>query len=349
MRQYNEFIIMNITKYKISKLSLPSRKLIADKPKLPISIISINSIGKARVLALAFGIGTMFFVNLIQEVQANDSISDTSQTTNTTNNTNNEDSLLMSIWNIFKPKPSQPLTNFRYSYGGNMNGNSHSEVVTVINGETILSISHANWYYEPQKVSEYIVDSTLKEIDDICQKYKMKSWENKKFSDIFVSDGESYSYSFSFGEDESFYFSSQIFPSPYREQLKEIHNVIDKGLKAGRPIPGIVLPKLSEEEIFERRNNPKDEVTFEVTGYRLSKITYNINNNTSNEITIPKDYTTKLLLGDTVIHEEKASRSRDYTISQKSNIEKTIKLDKFLELGIYKLEVDSYSTEFEIK
>lgn len=308
---------------------------------------------RTSILSLTLGIGaiSIFFASMTQDVQASDTISNSTQTTNTNaNNTKNEDSILMSVWNFFKPKSPQPLTSFRYSYGGNMNGNSHSEVVTVINDETILSISHADWYYEPQKVSEYIIDSnTLKEIDKIYNKYHIKSWNNKKFTDMFVSDGASYSYSFSFGDDESVRFSSQIYPSPYGEKLKEIHNAIDKGLKTGKPIAGLVLPKLSREEIFERRNNPKEEVSFEVTSYRLSKITYNINNNTSNEITIPKDYTSKLLLGDTVIHEEKASRSRDYTISQKSSIEKTIKLDKFLEPGIYKLEVDSYSTEFEIK
>ena len=129
---------------------------------------------------------------------------------------------------LFKPSiRNQHLNKYQYSSGGGMDGGFHVESVTRYDsGHAIVMIKQAQWYYQDPVVEEYLVDDAiLDEIETVVRKYRMNRWDNKKFTNMFVCDGASYSYSFSF--DESYiHFSSQIYPVKYSKKLRQIDEII---------------------------------------------------------------------------------------------------------------------------
>lgn len=59
----------------------------------------------------------------------------------------------------------------------------------------------------------------LDDIEQIVRKYKMNFWNKRKFTNMFISDGESTSYTFSFDKTR-IYFSSQFYPAMYGMKLQ---------------------------------------------------------------------------------------------------------------------------------
>lgn len=122
------------------------------------------------------------------------------------------------------------LSEYSYSVGGGMEGGG-SRITVKVYDETraVVSRESQEWHGAKPEVDEYLVDiSILDDIEAVFDKYNMKKWHKKTFTDMFVSDGESYSYSFRFEGRNSVYFSSQIYPPEYSEKLREFDEIIKK-------------------------------------------------------------------------------------------------------------------------
>lgn len=121
----------------------------------------------------------------------------------------------------------QHLNEYRCSCGGGMTGGYNNKTVKRFEDHALIKIESAEWHSQDPTVIEYQTDvAVLDEIEAIVRKYKMNHWNRKKFTNMFVHDGESTGYHFSF-DDAEISFSSQIYPELYREKLAEIDSVIE--------------------------------------------------------------------------------------------------------------------------
>jgi len=128
----------------------------------------------------------------------------------------------------------QELMMYKTHSGGDKKGGNKETVLTAAAGGAILRFSEAEWHDEEPTVEEYLVDAkALEEIKEVFMKYEMYKWEDKKFSDLFVADGKTTSYLFSFTEDD-ISFSSQLYPDPYAAMLDELDAVIEKYRSTGK-------------------------------------------------------------------------------------------------------------------
>lgn len=120
------------------------------------------------------------------------------------------------------------LNTYSYNSGGGMTGGYYRKTVKRCEGYALISIESAEWHSQDPVVEEYRTDTVvLDELEAVVRKYKMNFWNRKKFTNMFVHDGESYSYHFDFdGVDISF--SSQIYPMKYKEKLTELDNIVER-------------------------------------------------------------------------------------------------------------------------
>ena len=122
----------------------------------------------------------------------------------------------------------QKLNEYCFSTGGGMTGGYHVERVKRNGENAVISIEEASFHNEAPVKSEYPADvSILDEIEAVVRKYRMNFWHRKKFTNMFVADGASKSYSFEFDK-KSISFSSQIYPPRYRKKLKELNEIVNK-------------------------------------------------------------------------------------------------------------------------
>lgn len=121
------------------------------------------------------------------------------------------------------------LNRYYCATGGGMRGGYHQEeVVPKGNGHAVIRITRADWHNEKPEVEEYIVDAqVLSELEQVIRKYHINFWHKRKFTTMFVCDGESTSYSFRFGT-KYISFSSQIYPPRVRGKLKEFDEILTK-------------------------------------------------------------------------------------------------------------------------
>lgn len=125
------------------------------------------------------------------------------------------------------------LISFGYSRSGDMRGSQYSESVKLCeDGRAKVEIFSREWHNsEPKEKTFYVDGAILAEIEKVFRAYHMESWEHKKITEIFVCDGASYHYSFSFG-DEYYGFSSQMYPGKYGDGTSKIHDITSKYYKA---------------------------------------------------------------------------------------------------------------------
>ena len=128
------------------------------------------------------------------------------------------------------------LKSFSTSSGGGMSGGYSSETISTDGDYALIRTEKADWHNDDPEINEYAVDkAVLSEINDIFWKYHMKRWNNKKFTNIFVADGESTSYDFGFAE-KGVRFSSQIYPASVSEKLNEIDEVVNKYIETSKDL-----------------------------------------------------------------------------------------------------------------
>lgn len=246
-----------------------------------------------------------------------------------------------------KDEKAQPITSFTYSSGGGMSGGGESLKIYTKDDTTYMSIASTEWWYEDDEVTEYIVDrEVLDEIEDIFKKNGMKSWHNKEFTNMFVADGPSYSYSFQFGRVDTIHFSSQIYPEKYRKKLDPIHDVINEARKTAKLLPGLVTVEKSPEELRYRENPDNGKVEIEVYKYQEGKVYYCVMNGTKEDVslspeTIITNVDTKEEVFKKVIDFEREVCGNDF-------LSDTVSPAKWLEPGNYCLSIGEYSYYFEI-
>ena len=79
--------------------------------------------------------------------------------------------------------------------GGGMNGGYNRMTVTQDGDFAVIATSEAEWHGDEPKEKKYTVSAEiLNELEAVVRKYKMNNWHGKKFTDIFVCDGESESF-----------------------------------------------------------------------------------------------------------------------------------------------------------
>lgn len=123
---------------------------------------------------------------------------------------------------------NQKLNEYQYHSGGGMTGGYYREVIRRCDDTAIILTERAEFHNEEPVKEEFVVNvSVLDEIEKIVIKHRMNHWHNKKFTNMFVADGESKGYSFSFDKN-TIRFSSQIYPPIFSDKLHEIDEVVKK-------------------------------------------------------------------------------------------------------------------------
>lgn len=245
------------------------------------------------------------------------------------------------------PKKNAKLVSFGYYSGGGMEGGGSATSVALINDKVYLTEEKKEWWYQDPAVSEYVVDSSiLSKIESVYRKHGMHHWNNKKFTNMFVEDGPSYSYQFSFDNNYSTRFSSQIYPKKFRNKLSEIQNILKEYSTGANAEPGLVLVPNTPEEEISRHNPQTGKVEIKVYNYRQNMLSYRFQNGTDNDIEISEKVKITDSNGSVFFEQSKASSFLAYS---HSCTEESITLDERFPGGNYTLFIGDYSTSFEIK
>lgn len=238
------------------------------------------------------------------------------------------------------------LISYSYSSGGGMEGGHFYEEINLVGDEAIYTTGKSEWWYEDNTITEYSLNrEVLSEIADIYDKYKMEDWEGKQFSNIFIADGENYSYSFEFDDSQRTYFSSQMYSDKYRSKLKEIDDVIKKYMESAVKLPGLVVTPLTEEDIQAKEHPHNNEINVTVYEYSKNRVYYRVGNGTDTDVDLIR--TVKLSKADGELLIEKPD---DDTVTVYANYstEFSLKTEERLEPGKYILEFAGCKCEFEI-
>lgn len=243
---------------------------------------------------------------------------------------------------------NKELKSYRYSSYGGMCGGGSSQEINIVDGQVILTDSHTTWWYEDACIKEYELDSAvLTDIESLFRKYKMQNWNNKKFTDMFVADGESMSYVFKFEDGNSVSFSSQMYPGAYGKKLSEIHDVITEYREKGTLEPGLVTRVKTEEELMYKEGPDNGLVELEIYEYSVDRIYYRILNGTDENVKV-SDVVKLVRNSDGEVLYDNSS---EYIIEVYATTadEEKIPLSGRLAEGTYTLYVGDYSAEFEIR
>ena len=243
----------------------------------------------------------------------------------------------------------EKLTGYHYSSGGGMLGRSYSESVREYDeNSALVTIMQRNWHGDDGTVKEYLVDKEiLDELKAVFVKYHMKNWRNKKFTNIFVADGASYSYSFDF-ETDSVSFSSQIYPEKYSVKLKNLDEVVDKYLKNAELLPGLVTEDAANEnDYMPPYDINSGMLELSVYSYYQKSLCYRAVNGTDENMEL--DRTARLYReGESIpIHEESSEYKK--ILYAHSQDEDSMMLSERLLPGKYRLEMFGCEAEFEIR
>ena len=242
---------------------------------------------------------------------------------------------------------NKELISYVYSSGGDMTGGGNSTEISIIDGDVILTYSDKEWWYDDYDITEYKLDkAVLADIESVFRKYKMQNWNDKKFTDMFVADGPSYSYSFKFEDSTRVSFSSQVYPVSYSAKLAEIDKVIEQYKERGTLEPGLVTKEKTDEELAGKNTPDNGLVEIEVYEYCKDRIYFRILNGTdeivavSNSVKLVRNSDGEMLYNESSeysIEVNATSANEEYLLSGR------------LEEGIYTIYVGDYSAEFEIR
>lgn len=242
---------------------------------------------------------------------------------------------------------NKELVSYVYSSSGGMSGGGNFTEISIINDEVILTYSDKEWWYDDYDVVEYKLDkSVLADIESVFTKYNMQKWNGRKFTDMFVADGPSYSYSFKFEDGTRVSFSSQVYPKSYGDKLAEIDKVIEQYRERGTLESGLVTEEKTDEEMVGKNEPHNGLVEVEVYEYSKDRIHFRILNGTENDVEVSNSVKLVRNSDGEILYNESSEYSIE--VSAASSNEESI-LSGRLEEGIYTIYVGDYSTEFEIR
>lgn len=238
----------------------------------------------------------------------------------------------------------QRLNTYVNSSGGGMTGGYYRETVKRYEDYALICVESAKWHSQDPTVKEYLTDVTvLDELETIVRKYKMNFWNRKKFTNVFVHDGESTSYNFSF-DDADVSFSSQIYPTQYRKKLSEFDSVVKKYIESGEKLPSLVNLNVDDEEQY---SISEDELIIYVYSYALNSIGIKIHNDTDEDVELSETY--KLINADTGVVLAEEDTPYGGRFNKRSNDEMDIRLKERLLAGNYKFIFGDWEIPFEIR
>ena len=249
---------------------------------------------------------------------------------------------------------NKELISYRYASGGGMTGGGNSTEISIVDGEVILTYSEKEWWYEDNAITEFKLDkAVLTDIESVFRKYKMQNWNNKKFSDMFVADGASYSYSFQFEDNTSVSFSSQVYPVSYSEKLAAFDKVIEQYRERGALEPGLVTKEKTAEELAGKNTPDNGLIEIDVYEYSKDRIYFRISNGTDEDVAISNSVKLVRNSDGEILYNESGA---DYIESGEDSIKinaasanEEYLLSGRLEEGSYTIYVGDYSAAFEIR
>lgn len=237
----------------------------------------------------------------------------------------------------------QHLNTYTHSSGGGMTGGYSRKTVKRYGDQALISFVSAEWYAQDPDVEEYMVDAAvLDELEEVVRKNGMNFWNRKKFTRMFVNDGESDSYYFYF-DDSDISFSSQIFPEKYSRKLAGLDAVISKYVASAEMLPGLVPSVTDEEMMYEL---PKDELVIYVYSYAGNTLGVKILNGKNEDIEIYEKY--KLVNADTGAVLAQGDTPYGNIIIEQTMTDMDIRLKERLDAGSYRLVFGSLVVPFVI-
>lgn len=255
----------------------------------------------------------------------------------------------MGLFGRFAGIEKEKLVSYQYSSGGDMLGSSYSETVREFDEDSALvTIVQRKWHGDDGTVKEYLIDKAiLNELKAVFVKYRMKKWDNKKFTKMFIADGANYSYGFDF-ETDYVSFSSQYYPEKYSSKLKELDEILNKYLQNATLLPGLLIQNTVTENDFELPYDlDNGEIVLSVYSYYQKILCFRLANGTNEEI--KADSVIRLYRDDeSVLIHEKSYEHETIFYAHDLN-EDSIKLNERLAPDKYRLEAFGYETEFEIQ
>lgn len=242
---------------------------------------------------------------------------------------------------------NKKLISYCYSSGGDMCGGGESIEISSIDGEVILTYADTTWWYEDDNIIEYRLDrDVLSDIEGVFRKYKMQKWNRRKFTNLFVADGPSYSYTFKFEGNTRVSFSSQFYPLSYGKKLSKIEQLVAQYREKGTLEPGLVTRKKTDEELQKKDHPDNGRVEIEVYEYSRGRIHFRISNGTDASVAVRNSV--KLVRNSD--GEELYIKSSEDSIEVKANTthEEMLCLPGRLAEGMYTIYAGEYSALFEI-
>lgn len=245
-----------------------------------------------------------------------------------------------------------PLTEYRYSKSGDMRGSHYSEIIRRYDDTRALySISSSSWYGGEDTVTEYFLDTgVLSELETIFRKYHMRSWQRRKISRMFIADGASKSYQFTFGADTCG-FSSQMYPGAYGCKVQKLCDVIERYAKDCEKLPGLVLPAADEEnDPPEEKDRPEPgKLSFSVIRYCGGKLTCRVKNGTAEPVSVAPDFHVTDLANGGEIPVTRSEYEWEWQVKEDQVIERDVTVTSRLAPGTYRLDAGAFRAEFEIR
>lgn len=247
--------------------------------------------------------------------------------------------------------PESPLTEYYYTYGGDMNGSYSMEKVQKVDGEkAIVVTSHTNWHYEDEAVSEYYVPlSVLSEIQEAYNSCRMYTFEKLPQSDVFALDAGTAGYSFRHEDSTYVHFSdNQQIPNIGYEALRKIHDIVQKAINDGEKLPGLENELHAEEEYVSKI--VKGECHLQVYKYCNNCLDFRICNGLEEEVRVNGEVKLYLENGDNRVEIDHNLSTVDYEIPSGCMEESHLAIKgERLGVGTYTFVVADLETSFEIK
>ncbi len=226
-----------------------------------------------------------------------------------------------------------------------MNGGySEQSVERLDDGRALITLRNAGWYSQDPMIAEYMADGTvLDELEALIRGGRMNFWNNRRFTDMFIADGESTGYSFDF-DHSSISFSSQYYPGRYREKLKQLDLAISKYLEDAEKLPGLVNPRAGSDDLIDLSCGELDIYAFSLANKELGIRIIN-----GSEQNAEISYGWRLF--DAESGELLQEQEDDHTLSVDAGHQDimNICLDKRLEAGSYRLMLGETEIMFEIR
>lgn len=243
-----------------------------------------------------------------------------------------------------------PLQSVSFTSGGDMQGSFHGMTVKLSGNNTALvCYEDAEWHNEAIAVKEYIVPaSLLEDIKTIFNTNKLARCEKASKSRYQVLDAATSSYRFYF-DNKSIYFSTtQNLSKENYAALREISKCVSAACEKGQRLPGLVLENDKEGYRPLRRALIKGKMAVSVVGYKNKSLTISLGNDLEEEKSVALKSKLVEINNPTIIVAEKLT-DKTVAVGSHSDYDYSWELEKRLEPGKYRLDLDGYTADFEIK